>query len=86
MRRVHGYAVTVEPGKQDVEEDTLQCGHCGGVIFVQPRQDPAKMGGFCRCCMRHLCRRCAAVGRCEPFERQIEEQEAWARFLSAALG
>jgi hypothetical protein len=81
--RTHGYAVTTEQGKT-VEEDTLQCGHCQRVIFIKPGT-PVD-AGFCRRCMRHLCGPCTSTGRCEPFEKKIEAQEARNRFLETVCG
>jgi hypothetical protein len=42
-----------------------------------PTEEP---GAACRVCMRAVCLRCHADGRCTPFERQIEQQEARQRF------
>jgi hypothetical protein len=94
MLRPHGYGVWVgEAGT--VERDTCSCGHCTAVIFVKPgtaattylvygddpRLPPREVpGAFCRVCMRPVCLRCHAAGRCVPFERMIEQQEARGRF------
>lgn len=86
MRRPQGYAVTTEPGKADVEEDTFTCAHGNEIIFVRPREDPASMGGFCRMCMKHICAACAATGKCEPFEKKLEAMERSDRLLRAAIG
>lgn len=86
MRRPGGYAITTEPGKADVEEDTFTCGHCGGIVFVKPRQDPSSMGGFCRLCMAHLCAPCADQRSCMPFERRLEALESRDRLRRAAEG
>ena len=81
MRRPQGYAVTTEPGKADVEEDTFTCSHCNAIIFVKPFQDPSEMGGFCRLCYRHICGPCADKGECEPFEKKLEAMERRERLL-----
>ena len=83
MRRPGGYAVTVEPGKQDVEEDTYTCCHCNSLVFVKPRQDPSEMGGFCTMCMKHICANCANEGTCTPFERKLEEMERADKLMRA---
>jgi DNA-directed RNA polymerase subunit RPC12/RpoP len=75
MRRPQGYAVTSEPGRPNVEEDTFTCGHCNSIVFVKPRQDPSTMGGFCRMCMTHICARCAGELTCSPFEKKLEAME-----------
>jgi len=85
MRRPQGYAVTVEPGRATIEQDTYTCGHCNALVFVKPMQDPSEMGGFCRMCMRHICAACAD-GRCEPFEKKLERMESRDRLYRAARG
>lgn len=82
MRRPQGYAVTVEPGKATVEEDTFTCCHCNAIVFLSARQDPSAAGGFCRLCMGHICSACADKG-CEPFERKLEAMERRDKFLRA---
>ena len=83
MRRAQGYAITTEPGKGDVEEDTFTCAHCNSIVFVKPFADPASFGGFCRMCMRHICGPCAGKHECTPFEKKLEEMERRDRFLRA---
>lgn len=83
MRRPGGYAVTTEPGKADVEEDTFTCVHCNTVVFVKPFQDPAEMGGFCRLCMGHICSSSSCNDGCEPFEKKLEAMESRDRLLRA---
>lgn len=84
MRRPGGYATWTEPGKATVERDSFACAHCNAIVFVEPRQDPAAMGGFCRMCMSHICATCAATGACEPFERKLEALERTDRLRRAA--
>ena len=85
-----GYAVIVEPDRPVTELDSTQCGHCQKVIFVKPGsgstvyliptrlpgQYKEEAGAFCRVCMRPVCLRCHAQGRCTPFERTLEKSEA----------
>lgn len=86
MRNAQGYAITAEPGKGDVEEDTFTCSHCNTVVFVKPRQDPSEMGGFCRLCYKHVCGPCADVGTCDPFEKKMEAMERRDRLMKVVLG
>lgn len=83
MRRSngYGYAITTEPGKRDVEEDTFTCNHCNAVVFLKPMQDPSEMGGFCRMCMKHICGPCADKLGCDPFEKKLERMESRDRLL-----
>ena len=88
MRNPGGYAIIVDPmtlrGSQEL--DTFTCVHCNGVVFLRAQQAPADAGGWCLCCMKPVCPRCAGK-ECRPFMRWVEEQEARGRFLrSAGLG
>lgn len=94
MRRPGGYAVWDQGGRVVREQDTFTCGHCMGIIAVVSgragdRADP-RLGKFqveasdvrmCPACSRTVCGHCAALKRCLPFERRIEEQEARGRAL-----
>lgn len=84
----------VSPDAPIVERDTLTCRHCQAIVFTKPgsaatvylvtqRDGTVKeeAGAFCRCCMGPVCLRCDALGRCLPWERQLERSEARARFL-----
>ena len=84
MRNAAGYVTIVDPsGDRPTRElDTLQCGHCGAHVPVQPGQDPSSLGGFCRQCMRHTCQKATCNTRCVPLERAIEQMEARGRFLA----
>jgi hypothetical protein len=83
MRRPGGYAIRA--GEDGVREwDTFTCGHCQRVTLVEARQDPSKLGGFCRVCMKHICGPCADNGTCRPFEKALEQAEARDRFLRSA--
>lgn len=86
MRRPQGYAVTTEADGKVLEEDTFTCGHCNTIVFVQPRQNPSEMGGFCRMCMGHTCATCAGIGTCEPFEKKMEAMERRDRLRRSILG
>jgi hypothetical protein len=99
VRNPHGYGTwTSERGLQEV--DTITCHHCQQVVFTKPgtattvyllygmdptappREEP---GAGCRVCMKPICLRCEKAGRCVPFEKQIEIQEARQR-LRASIG
>lgn len=75
MRNPSGYLVITNPDAPPVEQDSFRCGHCGGIVFVEPRADPAKCGGFCRTCMALTCARCTGDGRCVPLEARLELAE-----------
>lgn len=84
MRSPGGYAVWSYDDGRIVEQDSFTCTHCQRVTFVAARQDPASLGGLCKQCMGLVCARCAADGRCTPFEKVLEAQEARGRFLQSA--
>ena len=89
MRNPHGYATVVgdldhraptitEGGVRhsEVEIDTYTCGHCCAVKHVQPRCDPANLGGLCKQCMSLVCAKCHAKGTCTPWEEEMLRREA----------
>ena len=95
MRKPGGYAVIVSPQDSVVqfdrlrreelrggmsEMDTFTCGHCGSIVHVPARADPANLGGLCKQCMRLICPRCLDKG-CEPLERKLEQAEERERTL-----
>lgn len=81
MRRPQGYAITKEPGRADIEEDTFTCCHCNSVVFVKPLQDPSECGGFCNLCYQNICAKCADLGSCDPFEKKLLRMEARDKLL-----
>jgi hypothetical protein len=99
MRRPQGYATFVSPDAPVVERDTAQCCHCSTIIFVKPGSattvylipqllgpDREEPGASCYNCMKPVCLRCHAKGRCLPFERKIERMEARSRLRRAGRG
>ena len=84
MRRPGGQAEWSGGGQKTVTRDTFSCCHCNAVVFVKPKADPSEMGGFCRLCMKHVCKKCEALGKCVPFERRLEEIERRGKLLEAA--
>lgn len=96
MRRPQGYATFTSPDAPLVERDTALCCHCNAIIFVKPGSaltvylipqmsgpDTEAPGASCYQCMKPVCLKCHSRGRCLPFERKIERQEARARMLKA---
>ena len=59
-----------------MEIDTFSCFHCGRITHVMPKCDPAELGGFCKQCMKHICRFCYAKGNCDPLEEKLMRAEA----------
>lgn len=74
-QRLTGYARTTGPGGVE-EHETFTCGHCQRIVHVPPRAAPASLGGVCKLCMRLVCPSCNARGKCDPFERKLEREEA----------
>jgi hypothetical protein len=77
-----------ESGPDGTEyEDFFVCFHCQYTTFVQPKEDPANLGGLCKICMKLICAKCVAKNTCTPWEKRMEKMEARQRFLnSAGLG
>ena len=70
--RPAGYAVTTDPETKIVEEDTLQCVHCGCHWQVKPGSGIVR--GFCGRCNGPICgEKCL---ECVPIERGLENMEA----------
>lgn len=76
-----GYAYVVDPVKGVVERDTFTCNHHNGIIIVHKGQ--VNQAPMCLRCMKPICKQCAHIahvtGRCEPFDKKIEEYEAGRR-------
>jgi hypothetical protein len=76
VRRPQGYAITKEPGKKDIEEDTFTCAHCNAVRFVKPGVIVGfRQGAWCRLCGGYVCPRPECANQCTPFEKKLEEME-----------
>lgn len=95
MLKALGYGVTKQPGKADVEEDSITCWHCHFIVFVLPGFMPqtlddagaARSLPHCRMCDRDICLRCGDrldLDGCDPFEKKLERMEARGRLLRAA--
>ena len=86
MRNSQGYSQLFGPGldglkdpglaalQKDKEADTFTCGHCNCVTHVPANTDAANIGGLCKVCMAFVCPKCASLGICSPFEKQLELQ------------
>lgn len=74
MRNAQGVMLISDPAAGLQEADTFTCFHCQYVTQVKPMSDPAAAGGFCRVCMKLICKNC--VGKsCTPFEKKIQAME-----------
>lgn len=69
--RVEGYHVwTDRESGRVTERDSVACRHCGRHVTVEP--GAGRIGlGWCGRCAAPVCERCAAVGRCTPFEARL---------------
>jgi hypothetical protein len=87
-KRPGGYAHWTNGGvgKPDIERDTYTCFHCGGVVYVEPFQDPTEMGGWCPVCQKLICATCVDRGECRPFEKDLEAMEKADRLRRQILG
>lgn len=90
MRNPGGYARIFSPDRTVVnfdhirceeinagvfEADTFCCFHCGRMVHVRPRMDPADLGGMCKICYHLVCPTCVGNG-CDPFEEKLRRAEA----------
>lgn len=57
------------------ECDTFSCAHCNRVVFVNARERPEDIGGFCKCCAGLICGPCVDIGTCTPLEKRLQEME-----------
>jgi len=75
MRNPGGVFIYTSP-EGEVVTESFTCGHCGNLVEVKPKQDPANIGGLCKCCMKLICAGCVARGNCDPFEKKLLRAEA----------
>lgn len=86
--KLSGYATITEPDKQPQEWDTVNCRHCGRVIFIKPgsastvyliqhrdRRWTEEPGAGCRLCHGPVCLPCHDIGTCTPLEKKLAEME-----------
>jgi hypothetical protein len=80
MAQPRGYLVVTSEAGVEREADTVHCVHCTAVVPVGPGAS-LHASGWCGRCADVVCARCAAAGRCVPFEAAFARQEARARLL-----
>lgn len=85
MRNPGGYAIKVDPDFGTTERDSFTCAHCNSIVFVKPKMSTAEMGGYCRLCMKPVCKNCADKS-CTPFERKLEQMESRDRLMRTVFG
>ena len=84
MLRANNYSIIFQPDAPPQESDSFTCGHCTRVVFVQPGHRADDLGGLCKQCMSLICPVCVQTGKCDPWEKKMEEMEARSRFLKSA--
>lgn len=83
--RTKGFRTVSGPnGTQEFE--TFTCAHCSHVVLVPHKAKPDDLGGICRPCMKMVCAKCCATGRCDPFEKKLKRMESRASFLQSVAG
>lgn len=90
MLRPGGYAtITDDAGRIIRENDTFTCAHGNEIVRVPAGVDPMTVGQYCRCCMKHICEKCAAemnrTLKCVPFEKLLERWESRDALLKSIL-
>jgi len=75
MRRAQGVLITTTANGKVRECDTFTCRHCNTVIAVEPKMDPADMGGLCGVCSGLICPACVGRG-CDEIQRKLDRWEA----------
>ena len=75
MRKPGGYIIVTDPGAPLHEQDTFTCIHCNKIVLVKPGGTIADFE-WCRKCMKPVCRKQVCQVDCNPWERQLEIQEA----------
>lgn len=84
MLRAGGYAALTDRETGQVKEaDTFTCHHCQRIVIVKPGCDPVELGGHCKLCDELICPRCYGLGKCTPWEKQMELMEARERLYEA---
>ena len=66
------------------EWDTVGCKHCQQILKLAKRPKQREARYWCTRCNGHICQRCAATGRCEPFMRKVEAAHRSADFARRA--
>ena len=101
MARRLGYLLVIHADGSISERDLVKCQHCQRVLEIQPGTwgqsmlvvDNAVPGGyrteaacFCASCFGPICPACDATGRCDPYQRGLEREEAAAALTRAMSG
>lgn len=91
--RAGGEGIWTSPdsGREVQVRDWIMCNHCQWMHHVEPKEDPATLGGFCRTCMGFLCPSCVhkrevLLEGCTPFMEKIEQAEAKDRLRRQIAG
>lgn len=74
-RRAHGASIETGPDiNGEINQDTLQCPHCG--MHWVPQPGSGRRRGYCFKCSGVLCGRGKCAAECIPQEAQVELIEA----------
>ena len=77
-KNLSGYSILTEPGQATVETETLSCCHCQFTWHVSPGSGLKR--GWCYLCQKPVCGKKRCLSGCLPWEKQMEINEAKARF------
>jgi hypothetical protein len=78
VRRPASYGLITEPGKRDIEKDTLMCCHCGQHIEVKPGPTGHYEVPRCTCCDDWRCYK-PECEVCRPLEERLRLMEWYGR-------
>lgn len=73
MRRAGGYTIITQPGKGNIEKDTMTCAHCQHVSFLKPYSEPEHR---CKQCFGYVCKGPHCPDECRPLEEQLRMMES----------
>jgi hypothetical protein len=79
MRKAGYLVITSDSGT--TENDTFGCAHCNSVVIVTTGRPAEESGGWCLHCSKCICKGCATLGRCTPFEKKLDRYEKRAAML-----
>lgn len=72
-----GYATLTMP-ERTIEADTFTCAHCQRIVHIDKKKQ--NFGACLMCGHKFICLGCEALGKCTPFEKQLEQMERRDRF------
>ena len=81
--KVDGIRIRSDGYGNTVETPTHTCAHCN-LVYAKPQ--PGADSGFCMLCFTPVCLGCAALDRCEPFEKKLLRAEARGKLLRSVEG